>query len=66
MRIDSYVFTRYLGFSWAIFHQVAQGIDYQWLPAAWRIIVVSLTYYFVAFTVGLAIFTKCDLNGSEP
>ena len=61
--IDSYVFTRYLGFSWGIFHQVAQGVDYQWLPAAWKMIVVSLIYCFVAFTLGLAIFTKRDLNG---
>lgn len=61
--IDSYVFTRYLGFSWGIFHQVAQGVDYQWLPTAWKMIAVSLIYCLVTSALGLAIFTKRDLNG---
>jgi len=61
--IDSYVFTRYLGFSWGIFHQVAQGVDYQWLPGTWRMVAVSLVYCFVAFTLGLAIFARRDFNG---
>ena len=56
------VFTTYLGSSWVIFHQIAQGVDYQWFPEIWKMIVVSLSFCFVTFTAGLAIFGKKDLN----
>jgi ABC-2 type transport system permease protein len=61
--IGPYVFTTYVGSSWGIFHQVAQGVDYQWSPEVWRIVTVSLIYCFVTFTAGLAIFAKRDFNG---
>ena len=58
-----YIFTSYRGFSWGIFHQIAQGVDYQWSPEIWKMIIVSLIYCFVTFTAGLFIFAKRDLNG---
>jgi len=63
INIGPYVFTTYRGFSWSIFHYVAQGVDYQWFPEIWKTIVVSLIYCFATFTAGLIIFTKRDLNG---
>jgi len=61
--IDPYIFTRYIGFSWRVFNQVAQGVDYQWSPEVWRMIAMSLIYCFVTFVAGLTIFSRRDLNG---
>jgi len=61
--IDSYIFTRYIGFSWRIFNQIAQGVDYQWSPEVWKMITMSLIYCFITFVAGLTIFAKRDLNG---
>ena len=63
INIGPYIFTTYRGFSWGIFHQIAQGVDYQWTPEIWKMIIVSLIYCFVTFTAGLTIFAKHDLNG---
>jgi ABC-type transport system involved in multi-copper enzyme maturation permease subunit len=61
--IAPYVFTSYRGSAWSIFHYVAQGVDYQWFPEIWKMIVVSLIYCFATFTAGLTVFAKRDLNG---
>lgn len=61
--IDSYIFTRYIGFSWQVFNQVSQGVDYQWRPQVWHMIAMSLIYCFVLFAAGLAVFSRRDLNG---
>jgi ABC-type transport system involved in multi-copper enzyme maturation permease subunit len=61
--IDSYIFTRYIGFSWRVFSQVAQGVDYQWAPEVWKMITMSLIYCIITFAAGLTIFAKRDLNG---
>lgn len=61
--IEPYVFTTYVGSSWGVFHQVAQGVDYQWSPEVWKMVAVSAIYCFVTFAAGLAIFAKRDLNG---
>ena len=58
-----FVFTSYRGYSWGIFHQIAQGVDYQWFPEIWKMIIVSLVYCFATFAGGLIIFAKRDLNG---
>jgi ABC-type transport system involved in multi-copper enzyme maturation permease subunit len=58
-----YIFTTYRGYSWGIFHQIAQGVDYQWFPEIWNMIIVSLIYCFATFAAGLIIFAKRDLNG---
>ena len=63
INIGPFVFTTYLGSSWIIFHQVAQGVDYQLFPEIWKMITVSLIYCFVTFTAGSIIFSKRDLNG---
>ena len=60
--IGPYVFTTYVGTSWAVLHEVAQGVSYQWLPQVWKMVVVSVIYCFVTFTAGLAVFTKRDFN----
>jgi ABC-type transport system involved in multi-copper enzyme maturation permease subunit len=61
--IDSYIFTRYIGFSWRVFNQVSQGVDYQWTPQVWQMIAMSLVYCFVMFAAGLVVFSRRDLNG---
>jgi len=61
--VDSYIFTKHIGFSWQIFNQVAQGVDYQWTPQVWHMITMSLVYCFVMFAAGLVIFSRRDLNG---
>lgn len=61
--IDSYIFTKYIGYSWRIFNQVAQGVGYQWSPEIWRMITMSLIYCFITFAAGLTIFSRRDLNG---
>ncbi len=61
--IDSYIFTRYIGYSWRVFNQVAQGVDYQWSPEIWKMVTMSLIYCFVTFAAGLIIFAKRDFNG---
>ncbi len=61
--IDAYIFTKHIGFSWRIFNQVTQGVDYQWTPHVWHMLAMSLVYCFVMFAAGLVIFSKRDLNG---
>jgi ABC-type transport system involved in multi-copper enzyme maturation permease subunit len=60
--IGSYVFTTYIGSSWAIFQEVARGVAYEWFPETWKILVVPLIYWAILFTAGLVIFCKRDLN----
>lgn len=61
--LGPYLFTSYLATPWAVFHQVAQGVDYQWSPEIIRIIAVPLIYCLATFALGLAIFSRRDLNG---
>jgi ABC-2 type transport system permease protein len=61
--IDPYIFTRYIGYSWRTFNQVAQGVAFQWAPEVWRMIALSLIYFFLTFIAGLLIFAKRDFNG---
>lgn len=60
--VESYIFTKYIGFSWRVFNQVAQGVDYQWTPEVWKMVAMSLIYCFITFAAGLTIFAKRDLN----
>lgn len=60
--LDPYVFTRYLDYSWLTLQQIAQGMDYQWRPEAWRMIGLSGTCAFIAFGAGLMVFVRQDLN----
>ncbi|MHC4949755.1 MAG: hypothetical protein ACYTEU_02035, partial [Planctomycetota bacterium] len=62
MGIDSYIFTRYIGFPWRVVNQIAQGVDYQWSPEVWKMVAMSVIYCFITFIAGLAIFAKRDLN----
>jgi len=60
--LDPYVFTRYIGYSWVLLQQVAQGMDYQWQPEVWKMLALSGVYAVVAFGAGLTIFVREDLN----
>lgn len=60
--LDPYIFTRYLGFSWIILQQLAQGMDYQWTPEVWRMAATSGAYAIGTFGLGLTIFVREDLN----
>jgi len=60
--LDPYLFTRYITYSWLNFLQLAQGMDYQWRPEVWRMVMLSGVSTAVAFSAGLIIFLKRDLN----
>lgn len=60
--IDRYVFTRFIGYPWQVMHQVAQGVDYQWQPEVWRMLAVCGACALAAFTAGLSVFVRRDLN----
>jgi len=60
--IGPYLFTSYLGTPWVIFHDLAQGVDYQWCPRIWQCIGVSSVYALIAFAAGLFVFCRRDLN----
>lgn len=61
--IENWIFLRYVGLPWAIFHQMAQGVDYQWSPPIWRMTGVTIVSSAVMFAAGLIIFYREDLNG---
>lgn len=58
-----YVFTTYVGSSWGIFQQVAQGLDYMWQPEIWKILLVPIVYSVVFLAAGLVVLVRKDLNG---
>ncbi len=60
--IGPYVFTTYLGAPWVIFHELAQGVPYEWFPQTWKIIAVPTVYCVVLFAAGLLMFSRRDLN----
>ena len=60
--LDPYIFTRYIGYPWMMVQQLAQGVDYQWLPETWKLLGLSGIYAVAAFTAGLVIFLRQDLN----
>ena len=60
---DRWIFTRYISYPWQVMHQVAQGVDYQWQPEVWRMIVICSLYAAAAFGGGLIVFVRRDLNG---
>jgi ABC-type transport system involved in multi-copper enzyme maturation permease subunit len=60
--LDPYIFTKYLGSSWGNVQQLAQGMDYEWFPEVWKMILLSGAYGVLAFAAGLLIFVREDLN----
>ena len=60
--LDPYIFTRYINYSWQTLLEFAQGMDYQWAPAVWKMIALSGVSAIVTFTAGLIIFVRQDLN----
>jgi ABC-2 type transport system permease protein len=60
--VDAYIFTKYIGFSWTVLQQLAQGMDYQWFPEVWKMTIASGVFAIVAFVAGLMVFVKEDLN----
>ena len=62
VNISQYVCTTYIGTSWVIFHEVAQGVNYQWFPEIWRALGVSAVYIVVSLFAGLLVFSRRDLN----
>jgi ABC-type transport system involved in multi-copper enzyme maturation permease subunit len=61
-RIDPYIFTRHINFPWLTLQQIAQGMDYQWRPEVWNMVILSGISAVVTFGVGLILFVKRDLN----
>ena len=60
--IDRYVFTSYMGSSWLVFHELAQGVSYEWFPEIWKMITVPLISVVVFFTAGWVIFCRRDIQ----
>ena len=60
--LDPYIFTRYINYSWQTLLEFAQGMDYTWSPAVWKMIALSGVSAIVTFTAGLIIFVRQDLN----
>jgi len=60
--LDPYIFTRYINYSWLILQQIAQGLDYQWRPEVWRMILLCGVSAVVTFGAGLVLFVREDLN----
>ena len=60
--LDPYIFTKYIGYSWTTLNQLAHGMEFQWQPDIWRMLLVSGACAAVTFTLGLTIFVKEDLN----
>ena len=57
-----YIFTRYINYSWLTLLEFAQGMDYQWCPAVWKMIASCEVSAIVLFSTGLILFVKQDLN----
>jgi len=60
--LDPYIFTRYIDYPWQVLQQLSQGMDYQWRPEVWSMILLSTVSALVTFGAGLIIFVKQDLN----
>jgi ABC-2 type transport system permease protein len=60
--LDPYIFTRYINYSWLTLLEFAQGMDYQWCPAVWKMVALSGVSAVVTFVAGLTIFVRQDLN----
>jgi ABC-type transport system involved in multi-copper enzyme maturation permease subunit len=60
--LDPYVFTKYIGYSWQVVMQIAQGVDYQWRPEIWRMLGLCGVYGIGTFLAGLILFLRQDLN----
>ena len=54
--LDPYIFTRYIGYSWQVLMQIAQGVGYEWQPEIWRMVVRVV---LVVLSVGLAMKVFC-------
>ncbi len=60
--LDAYVFTKYVGYSWANLQLLSQGMDYKWYPEVGKMIMLAGTSAAVAFGAGLIVFVREDLN----
>ncbi len=60
--LDPYIFTKYIGYSWTVLQQLAQGMDFQWQPEVWAMARLSGACALIAFALGLTIFVREDLN----
>jgi ABC-type transport system involved in multi-copper enzyme maturation permease subunit len=60
--LDPYIFTRYIDFSWLALQQIGQGIEFQWQPEVWRMIILSGLSTAISFIAGLILFVRRDLN----
>ncbi|HEX7652566.1 MAG TPA: ABC transporter permease [Verrucomicrobiae bacterium] len=60
--IESYIFTTYITYPWVNLQQMAQGMDYAWLPDVWKMAGWSGAYLVATTATGLVVFTRSDLN----
>jgi ABC-type transport system involved in multi-copper enzyme maturation permease subunit len=60
--LDPYIFTKYIGYSWVVLQQLAQGMDYQWHSEVGTMLASCAVYSAVTFGAGLIIFSREDLN----
>ncbi len=60
--LGPYIFTKYVGYSWANLQLLAQGMDFKWFPEVGNMLALCGAYAIAAFTAGLVVFVKEDLN----
>jgi len=60
--LGPYIFTKDISYPWIVLLQLAQGTDYQWQPEIWNMVALSGIFSVVAFSLGLIIFVRKDLN----
>jgi ABC-2 type transport system permease protein len=60
--LDPYIFTRYITYSWLTLLDLAQGMEYRWCPAVWKMIALSGISAVIMFGSGLVLFVRQDLN----
>jgi ABC-type transport system involved in multi-copper enzyme maturation permease subunit len=60
--LGPYIFTKDIGYPWIVLLQLAQGTDFQWQPELSKMIILSVVFAVVAFSAGLMIFVREDLN----
>jgi ABC-2 type transport system permease protein len=60
--LGPYIFTRDIGLPWIALGQLAQGMNCEWQPGVWHMMLLSGVFAVVAFAAGLVIFVRRDLN----
>lgn len=62
LNIESFIFTRFIGYPWSIFSELAQGVEYQWVQALKEMLPFCAINFVIMYALAYIIFTKKDYN----